>query len=627
MRAMVPETFEDVLESACAQLLTHAAAEVYAKGAVVSVAEAQARDVALAHVWEQVPLAERFSEPEALGVAIARRDPTVRFASVALLLHVDPKAGREHVIRWAEGTSRGKPFATSRDRADPYAREHEIALLSVARAFGAVLVPTLSLEDLTGPFVSLPVGDVAQAAFLRRPECRGAAGVVTLGRLLAAPSPSPLTKPLLLALVADGAPGLVEALVPTLNVMAHPLREQVAWTLRDLGARDALADALDLSRPLPRSRYGEVATVEGAMLEAWVQRELGRPLDELCPRLFAPEVLGQPNGVDVMNAAFRHGVGRPEILGSDAFADACAALLALPKKALPPSVGWHARDSLERMGSARAEAAAARAAAKKKATPAAKKPAKKAAKDQTSDRVERYRRGDAKVRIAVWAELHALGATVFTDPALLAEADGVATETIAVLTRNVERIATALTEGGYVFAGRPVTPARKGAAAAIARLEKAAGVALPRLLAALHRALDGVDLAEDTEAEESSFLDLGRCHPLVLAPLAVAAKDRELRAKAAAKMPKGLRAAPLLYVSPTPDTTYDPDDDVADDDALVAVLADEGLGADARVRREHGDREAWLVDHLRRAMASGGFLGLPAEDPRAKKLAEGLEPL
>lgn len=624
---MVPETFEDVLESACAQLLTHAAAEVYAKGAAVSVAEADARDVALAHVWKQVPLVKRFSEPEALRVAIERRDPTVRFASLALLLHVDARAGREHVIRWAERTARGKPFATSRDRADPYAREHEIALPSVVRAFGAVLVPTLSMEELMGPFVTLPVGEAAEQAFLQRAECRSAAGVVTLLRMLAAPSTSPLTKPLLLALAADGAPGLVEALVPTLAVTAHALREQVAWTLRDLGnGREALADALDLSHPLPRSRYGEVATVEGTMLEAWVQRELARPFDELCPRLFAPEVLGQPNGVDLMTTAFRHGVARPEILANDAFADACVALLALPKKALPQSVGWHARDALERMGTTRAEAAAARAAAKKKATPAPKKPAKKPAKGQTSDRVERYRRGDAEARIAVWEELHALGATVLTDPALLAEADGVASETVAVLARNVERIAAALTAGGYVFAGRPVTPARKGAVATMARLEKAVGVALPRLLAALHRTLDGVDLAEDTEAEESSFLDLGRCHPLVLAPLAVAAKDRELREESA-KVPKGLRPAPLLYVSPTPDSTYDPDDDVADDDALVAVLADEGLGADARVRREHADQEEWLVDHLRRAMATGGFLGLRAEDPRVKQLAKGLEPL
>ncbi len=623
---MVPETFEDVLESACAQLLTHAAAEVYAKGAAVSVAEADARDVALAHVWTQVPLAKRFSEPEALRVAIERRDPTVRFASLALLLHVDAKAGRELVIRWAEGTARGKPFATSRDRADPYAREHEIARPSVVRAFGAVLVPTLSIEELMGPFAALPVGEAAEQAFLQRAECRSAAGVVTLLRMLAAPSTSPLTKPLLLALAADGAPGLVEALVPTLAVTTHALREQVAWTLRDLGnGREALADALDLSHPLPRSRYGEVATVEGTMLEAWVQRELARPFDELCPRLFAPEVLAQPNGVDVMSSAFRHGVARPEILASDAFADACVALLALPKKALPQSVGWYARDTLERMGSARAEAAAARAAAKKKTTPAAKKPAKKAMQ-QTSDRVERYRRGDAKARIAVWDELHALGATVLTDPALLAEADGVASETIAVLQRNLERIAAALTAGGYVFAGRPVTPARKGAPAAIARLEKTAGVALPRLLAALHRTVDGVDLAEDTEAEESSFLDLGRCHPLVLAPLAVAAKDRELREESA-KVPKSLRPAPLLYVSPTPGTIYDPDDEVADDDALVAVLAEDGLGADARVRREHDDHEEWLVDHLRRAMASGGFLGLRADDPRGEELAKGLEPL
>lgn len=242
-------------------------------------------------------------------------------------------------------------------------------------------------------------------------------------------------------------------------------------------------------------------------------------------------------------------------------------------------------------------------AAMKVAGPAPASPApatKKRSAATKASYLKRYRAGEHR---GVWDELRALGPNVREHEA---DARAVAAETMKRFLANVAAIEKVLRGAGYPFAEKKVVrPARKDAEARLAALG-----AVPLALEALYLACDGVSLAQDVEAPVDGspvfgpgVLDeLGRCDPLIVAPLAQLTEHRTDAG---------------LYLAPDPACRGTIEDEIPDEHPVRLVLAD---GMDGQLAGEGS-----LVDWLRAYVEAGGFRGLEDEAAR-HELRAGLTP-
>lgn len=207
--------------------------------------------------------------------------------------------------------------------------------------------------------------------------------------------------------------------------------------------------------------------------------------------------------------------------------------------------------------------------------------------------LKRYRAGEHR---AVWDELRALGPNVREHEA---DARAVAAETMKRFLADVAAIEKVLRGAGYPFAEKKVVrPARKDAKARLAAL----GV-IPIALEALYSACDGVSLAQDVEVPVDGspvfgpgVLDeLGRCDPLIVAPLAQLTEHRTDAG---------------LYLAPDPACRGTIEDEIPDEHPVRLVITD---GMDGQLAGEGS-----LVDWLRAYVEAGGFRGLEDEAERDK---------
>lgn len=214
-----------------------------------------------------------------------------------------------------------------------------------------------------------------------------------------------------------------------------------------------------------------------------------------------------------------------------------------------------------------------------------------------SDFLARYRAGEHE---QVWRELEALREQV-RDGALRDEARAVALETMQRVRRNLERIATVLSDEGYSLLAREhAVGAPSDVDALVAEMEAIAGGAIPLSVAAFYATVGSVDLREgdDEYDEDCPFECLGQDDPLQIFDAKEALE--ELRRRAG----QGALTLPLAYGR---DAKADPE---SGDDSPVVVPVP-WPHADGIVRAPDRQDEAFVA-YLRRAIALGGFPALDA---------------
>jgi hypothetical protein len=223
-------------------------------------------------------------------------------------------------------------------------------------------------------------------------------------------------------------------------------------------------------------------------------------------------------------------------------------------------------------------------------------------------------RYQAGAHIAVWDEICALEGAI-RDPAVLPEAEAVAREMMKRVRENLERIVAVLDKHGYAFAVGKVKDVLVGpkpkTAAAIADMEKVAGVPLPIALRAFYEAVGEVNLMElpDFDYDEGAelFRDFARFDPLVVVSPKEAIKPLKESRKREDKYPVELRRRLAgAYLGPDPRRKADLNTYQDDDPYVIDVT---GAAADGVVERASFSQP--FVAYLRTCLEGGGFYALP----------------
>jgi hypothetical protein len=231
-------------------------------------------------------------------------------------------------------------------------------------------------------------------------------------------------------------------------------------------------------------------------------------------------------------------------------------------------------------------------------------PPRRAPMPTAIDFFTRYERGEYE---SVWADLEALGATVWDEP-VYSQAYAVGIATMRRVAANLTRIVAVLTEAGYpLAAGRNTfVPAGAGAVARLDELERTLGGRLPLSVRCFYEVIDRVSFAESfthVYATDCRYEMWGAdADPLIITPIAAAGAALRSAVALRGAIPVPLRDPLELRLGPSTWCKYDPDE--GPDDEPLRVVLDEPT-ADPAVRGAGFD--ASFVGYLRWVVGRGGF--------------------
>lgn len=558
------------------------------------------------------PLAERFSSAEALFAALRAEDPTVLVFAIQLLAAMDGGAAAALATEVMRAAGEGGTALDGRvRRSAAMVVEGHADALSIDELLGWILAGRLSVpRTLTEhPALATPRARLDLLVRLENEPHDHAAPATRLRNTV------------LQTLVASRDPDALAWLFSKWQDEKHPFSSDAAqWLLRSGDGPTLKSMAAESDRAFA----GPISdTMRAFLVRAILQSgDIERVHRLVLPRFFggsSPEDAAAQKAAQNLLSELALAVRNGWLPKNDeALAAAVVPLLAAPAfkglaKALLTSMDQATVKAVGSGGKPAAKAPAKPAPGGKASVVAAPPPA-------ATGYLARYEAGEHR---AVWDELRALGAAARTPP-LDTECRAVVEATMRRFRQDLEQIVAVLKKAKYPFRSKkPFPPARPDAEKKLAALAKLVGP-LPLSIEAFYSLFDGVDLGQDPDAmipatkvlSLGALDELGRCDPLIVAPLAALEAD----AKAIVKRNKGLADAlrePLHpYLSPDP-RSKGMGDDVADESPIRLVP---GEGADVRLVGgvlTGGEADLWFVDWLRRYVVAGGFLSLASAADRA----------